>query len=145
MNSLVVLTALSGILVSRPSIPDSAKMHGPPQGTWRVLEIIDGAASARTDKIMQFAGRQVVVTDGEAKEEFLIVSINPSQGIGTIDLRDKRKLIYRGILQQQGKRLTICVQFWIQGNAKESVRPTSFTEADHSKMLGPTLYILEEK
>jgi uncharacterized protein (TIGR03067 family) len=145
MNSLVVLTALSGILISRPSISDSDKVYGPPQGAWRVLQIVDGAASARTDNIMHFAGRQLIVSDGEDKEKFLIVNINPTQGIGTIDIRDKRKRIYRGVFQQQGKQLTICVQFWIEGNAKESVRPASFLEADRSKMFGPTLYILEAK
>jgi uncharacterized protein (TIGR03067 family) len=145
MNSLVVLTALSGILISRPSLSDSGKVYGPPQGTWRVLEIIDGAASARADKFMCFAGRQLVVMDAEDNEKFLIVRINPTQGIGTIDIRDKRKRIYRGMFQQQGKQLTICVQFWIEGNAKESVRPASFMEADRSKVFGPTLYILETK
>jgi uncharacterized protein (TIGR03067 family) len=145
MNSLVVMTALSGILISRPSISDLDKVSGPPQGTWRVLEMIDGAASARADKILSFAGRQLIVTDGEAKEEFWIVSINPTQGTGTIDLRDKNRRIYRGIFTQEGKRLTICVQFWIEGNARVSVRPQSFNEAGRSNFFGPTLYLLEER
>ena len=145
MKTLVILAALSGTLAFRPSVSDFDKVKGPPQGTWRVLEVIDGPASALAATMVQISGKRLVLTQGEEKLELLIVGINPTKGIGTIDLRDKYKRIFRGIYHQDGKRLSICVQFWTEGNAKESIRPQSFLEADRTKVFGPTMYVLEQK
>ena len=143
MYALVVLATLSGFLDCSPSIAQMSKVtEGPPLGTWRVLDIIDGPASSRGGKTVQITENQLVITGGEAKEEYLIVSIIPTQRPAAIDLRVHGRT-YRGIYQQEGKRLRLCVQFWTEGHAKTSVRPESFKEADRANVFGPTLYVLE--
>jgi RNA polymerase sigma factor (sigma-70 family) len=127
-----------------PGPAETGKVTGPPVGTWRVLDIIDGPASARDGTTVQITGKHLVVTGGEKKEEYLIVGINPTQGPAAIDLRAGGRT-YRGIYQQEGKRLRLCVQLWTEGSAKTSVRPQSFKEADRATVLGPTLYLLEQK
>jgi uncharacterized protein (TIGR03067 family) len=145
MYALVVLATLSGCLDCSPSIAQMSEViEGPPSGTWRVLDIIDGPASSRDGKTVQIADNRLVVTGRKGKEEYSIVSIIPTQSPAAIDLRADGRT-YRGIYQQEGKRLRICVQFWIEGNAKTSFRPESFKEADRANVFGPTLYRLELK
>jgi hypothetical protein len=115
-------------------------------GAWRVLNIVDGPASSRDGKALQIAGNRLVITGGEEKEEYVIVAMNQMQGAtGTIDLRDAHRRTCCGIYQQEGKRLRLCVQFWIEGNAKTSVRPKTIKEADATNVFGPTRYLLERK
>jgi uncharacterized protein (TIGR03067 family) len=143
----VYVFILEAALMAGADLPPSAergKLAGPPVGTWRVVDIIDGPASARNGTTVQITGKHLVVTGGEEKEEYLIVGINATQGLAAIDLRAGGRT-YRGIYQQEGKRLRICVQLWTEGNAKTSVRPQSFKEADRAKVFGPTLYLLEQK
>ena len=141
MYGFIVLAALMACL----DVPRSAEMGevtGPPVGTWRVLDVIDGPASSREGKTVQISGKRLVFTGGEEKEEYVIVRITPTKGLAAIDLRAQGRT-YRGIYQQEGNRLRMCVQFWTEGNAKTSVRPKSFKEADRTKVFGPTLYLLE--
>jgi uncharacterized protein (TIGR03067 family) len=91
---------------------------------------------------VRITDNRLVVIGGEEKEEFSIVSNIPTQKPSAIDLRADGRT-YRGIYQQEGKRLRICVQFWTEGNAKTSVRPKSFKEAERANVFGPTLYLLE--
>jgi uncharacterized protein (TIGR03067 family) len=136
-------------LLACGNLPPSALEKGEitsPVGTWRVLDIIDGPASSRDGKTVQITGNRLVVTGGEGKEEYVIVAMNPMQGAtGTIDLRDSHRRTCCGIYQQEEKRLRICVQFWTEGNAKTSIRPKTFKEADATNVFGPTLYLLERK
>jgi uncharacterized protein (TIGR03067 family) len=127
------------------------EITAPPLGTWRVRDIVDGPASSRGEKEVtkklrvRITEKRLVVTGGEEREEYVIVGINPSQGTAAIDLRDLTSgRTYRGIYERDGKRLRICIQFWTTGNAKTSVRPESFQEADSAKVFGPTLYLLEQ-
>jgi uncharacterized protein (TIGR03067 family) len=136
--------ALIGFLDPMPSAAQVMEMSEPPHGAWRVRDIIDGPASGRDDKVVQITSKRLVLAGGEQKQEFVIVGINPDQEISTIDLWDRRHgRTYRGIYERKGKRLRICIQLWITGNAKASVRPESFKEADSRKVFGPTLYVLE--
>jgi len=145
MYALVLPAVLSGFLDCSPSIAQMSEVtEGPPLGTWRVLDIIDGPASSRDGKTVQITDNQLIITGGEEKEEYSIVGIIPTQRLAAIDLRIHGRT-YRGIYQQEGKRLRLCVQFWTEGNAKTSVRPESFKEADPANAFGPTLYVLELK
>jgi uncharacterized protein (TIGR03067 family) len=141
MYVYIVVAALMACLDFPPSA-ESGEVTGPPVGTWRVLDVIDGPASSRDGTTVQISGKRLVVTGGEEKEEYVIVRIIPTQGLTAIDLRAHGRT-YRGIYQQEGNRLRICVQFWTEGNAKTSVRPGSFKDADRTKVFGPTLYLLE--
>ena len=141
MYALVVLATLSGFLDGPPSIAQLSEVtEGPPLGTWRIVDIIDEHVSCRRDKTVQITDNRLVFTGGE----YSIVSIIPTQRPAAIDLWADG-WTYRGIYQQEGKQLRICVQFYIEGNAKTSVRPKSFKEADRAKIFGPTLYVLELK
>src|SRR5262245_35329705 len=144
MYVLVVQLALIAFRDLPPSAAERGDLTGPPVGTWRVLDIIDGPGSSRDGKAVQITAKRLAVTGGQEKEEFRIVGIDPTGGTTAIDLRAQGRT-YRGIYQQEGERLRICVQFWTTGNAKASVRPASFTEADPANVFGPTLYILERR
>ena len=143
MYVLVPLVALIGFPDGPQSAAETGEVTGLPLGTWRVHEIIDGPASSRDGKRVQITEKRLIVTGGEKKEEYVIVGIKPTPGTATIDLRDLTGRIYRGIYEREGKRLRICIQFWTKGNAKTSVRPRFFKEADPASVFGPTLYLLE--
>jgi uncharacterized protein (TIGR03067 family) len=147
---LIMHMALIGSLDPMPYAAQMGEMTVPPLGTWRVRDIIEGAASSRIGKEMikrlrvQITGKRLVVTGGEEREEYVIVGINPTQGPVAIDLRDLTYgRTYRGIYEREGMRLRISIQFWTTGNAKTSVRPKSFKDADSANVFGPTLYLLE--
>ena len=144
MYALAVHVALIGFLDAKSYAAETGEMTAPLLGTWRVLDIIDGPASSRDGKTVQITGKRLVVTGGEEKEEYAIVGINPEQGTAAIDLRAYGRT-YRGIYEREGKRLRICIQFWTKGNAKTSVRPKSFKEADSANVFGPTLYLLQRE
>jgi uncharacterized protein (TIGR03067 family) len=142
--------ALIGFLDQLPYPTQTGEMTAPLLGTWRVLDIIDGPGSPRVGKDViqrlraQITNGRLVVTGGEETEVYVIAGIDGTRGPAAIDLRDpKQRRTYRGIYEREGKRLRICTQFWITGNAATSVRPESFAEADSANVFGPTLYILE--
>jgi uncharacterized protein (TIGR03067 family) len=115
-----------------------------------VVGFIAGPASTppREEEIkklrVRITDRRLVVTGGDEQEDYAIVRLDASRLPAVIDLRDVvRGRTYRGIYERQGKRLRLCVQFWITGNAKTSERPASFKEASLSSAFGPTLLLLE--
>src|SRR5262245_15546112 len=141
MQLLVSHVILIGLLDPTSHTAHAGQMTGPPVGAWRILNIIDGPASSRDRKTVRIAGERLIVTGGEESEEYAIVRIKSAEGIAAIDLRDlKNRRTYLGIYQSEGKRLQICIQFWTTGNAKASVRPESFQEANPVKVFGGTLY-----
>jgi hypothetical protein len=143
MYVLVVLAGLCGFPDCSQSIAQMSEVtERPLLGTWRVLDIIDGPVSSRDGKTVQITDNQPVITGGVEKEEYSIVSIIPTQRPAAIDLRVHGRT-YRGIYQQEGKRLRLYAQFWTAGNAISSVRPESYQEADRANVFGPTLYVLE--
>jgi hypothetical protein len=146
-----VQVALIGYLDPMPDAAQMGQVTAPPLGTWLVREIVDGPASSRGDKDtikklrVRITGKRLIVTGGKEKEEYLIVGVKPMSGVMAIDLRDQTKRTYCGIYECKGPRLSICIQFWTTGNAKTSVRPESFKEADRANVFGPTLYLLERE
>jgi uncharacterized protein (TIGR03067 family) len=151
MSSLVFcVVLLGGPMSGLPGVP-SVKVTPPlPPGSWQVVGFIAGPASAPPgeEEIKKLrvliTDKRLVVTGGEEKEEYAIVRIDASRQPGVIDLRDvARGRTYRGIYERQGKRLRLCVQFWITGNEKTSERPASFKEAHTANVFGPTLLLLE--
>jgi|SRR6516162_594793 uncharacterized protein (TIGR03067 family) len=133
-----------------PDAPTDELAPPPYRGTWRVAGMIDGPAapplSAEEIKklTVRITDKRLVIVGGEEKQEYAIVRIDSTQRPAVIDLRDVTwRRTYRGIYEREGKRLRLCVQFSITGNAKTSVRPASFKEADPANVFGPTLFLLD--
>jgi uncharacterized protein (TIGR03067 family) len=140
---------------------------GPLQGTWKVIDIVEGGASGRGDfkeapKLVELTvkvakGRltlsgpvkeeAVIRVEEEVFEVFTVTGIDPTRRPATIDFWSKAdRVTYRGIYQRQGKWLYVCIQFWMSGPTKASERPRSFEQAwDRKKNFGPMLLILEQK
>jgi uncharacterized protein (TIGR03067 family) len=147
--------AFAGFLIASPGYAGAeAAPTKQIDGTWKVIDIVEaGLSAADSPKEARELGKVTVkVTDGrlilaspEGEEEFAVTRIAKHRP-AAIDLRDKEGgPIYRGIYQRDGKRLKICIQFWMVGDAKASARPRSFKEARDRKMdYGPTLLILEQ-
>ena len=151
MTSLVFyVLLLRGPMFGLPGAP-SVKVTPPlPPGTWQVVGFITGAASPppgeeEIKKLrVRISDKRLVITGGDEQEDYAIVRLDASRRPAVIDLRDAaRGRTYRGIYERQGKRLRLCVQFWITGDAKTSERPASFQEASPSSAFGPTLLLLE--
>jgi len=147
---LVMPVALIGFLDPLPYAAQTGEMTAPLLGTWRVRDLVDGPGSPRVGKDVikrlrvQITGKRLVIAGGEEREDYVIVGVNPTRGPAAIDVRDLTTgRTYRGIYEREGKRLRICIQFWTRGDARTSVRPESFKEADPANVFGPTLYLLE--